>query len=168
MKKILIVLSLLFIINLGCKKENVGGGGLCACSLLAPPPLSLVIKSSADVDLLNPKTTGYFDKNQIQLFAKDANNVVKQISFEIRPPFTYAANQKLDYYQLTSSEIPYLAKSLEQTFYLKLGDSKLYELNLKVTENMVEKLLIDKTAAPKEIQTGTGSYLESIYRLKIL
>ncbi|WP_412466076.1 hypothetical protein [Pedobacter sp. KLB.chiD] len=167
MKKILIVLSLLFIINLGCKKENVGGGGLCACSPVSPPPLSLVIKNKADVDLLNPKTTGYFDKTRIQLFARDANNVVKPISFEIRQPFTYTANLKLDYYQLISNEIPYLAKSPDQTFYLKLGDNMLYELNLKVTNNIVDKLLIDKIEAPKEFQTGNNSYLDTIFRLKI-
>ncbi len=168
MKKILIVLSLLFIINLGCKKENIGGGGLCACSpITPPPPLSLVIKNNADVDLLNPKTTGYFDKSQIQLYARDANNAIKQISFEIRQPFTYTANLKLDYYQLISSEIPYLAKSADQTFYLKLGDNMIYELNLKVTNNIVDKLLIDKKEAPKEFQTGNNSYPDAIFRLKI-
>jgi len=166
MKKFLIILSAIFMVSLGCKKENIGGG-LCACSPVVNPPLSLVIKNSTDVDLLNPKTTGYFDKTQIQLYSKDANNVIKQISFEIRQPFTYSTNLKMDYYQLTSSEIPYLSKSLDQTFYLKLGDNKLYELNLKVTNNIVEKLLIDKTEAPKEIQTGTSSYLDSIYKLKI-
>ncbi|QIL38734.1 hypothetical protein G7074_05210 [Pedobacter sp. HDW13] len=167
MKKFLIILSVIFIVSLGCKKENIGGGGLCACSPVINPPLSLVIKNSADVDLLNPKTKGYFDKTQIQLYSKDAKNMIKQINFEIRQPFAYTANLKIDYYQLISSEIPYLSKSIDQTFYLKLGDNKLYELNLKVTNNIVEKLLIDKTEAPKEIQTGTNSYLDTIYRLKI-
>jgi len=167
MKKILIVLMVIFIANLGCKKAGVGGGGLCACSPISTTPLILVIKNTADVDMLNPKTTGYFDKNQIQLYSKDVNNVIKQINFEIRQPFNYSNNQKIDYYQLTSSEIPYLAKSIDSIFYLKLGDNKLYELNLKINNNLVEKLLIDKTEAPKEIQPVTNSYLDSIYRLKI-
>lgn len=167
MKKILIVLVVIFIANLGCKKANVGGGGLCACSPITTQPLILIIKNSADVDLLSPKTTGYFDKNQIQLYSKDANNVIKQISFEIRQPFTYGNNQKIDYYQFTSGEIPYLSKSIENTFYLKLGDNKLYELNLKVNNNRIEKLLIDKAEAPKEIQPATNTSLDGIYRLKI-
>ncbi len=167
MKKFLIILSAIFMIGLGCKKENIGGGGLCACSPITYPPLSLVIKNSADVDLLNPKTTGYFDKTKIQLYAKDTNHTIKPINFEIRQPFSYSANQKLEYYQLISNEILLLAKHIDQTFYLRLGDNKLYELNLKVNNNVVEKLLIDKAEAPKEIQTGTSSYIDSIYRLKI-
>lgn len=167
MKKILIVLMVIFIANLGCKKANVGGEGLCACSVLSGPPLVLVIKDSADVDLLNPKTTGYLDKNQIQLYSKDANNEIKQITFEIRPPFSYSNNQKLDYYQLTSYQLPTLSKSIDNTFYLKLGENKLFEINMKVNKNMVEKLLIDKAEAPKETQAGSNLYLEGIYRLKI-
>ena len=157
----------IFIANLGCKKAGVGGGGLCACSPISTAPLILVIKNNADVDLLNPSTSGYFDKNQIQLFSKDANNVVKKIQFEIRPPFSFGNNQKIDYYQLTSYEIPNLAKSIESTFYLKLGDNKLYELNLKVNNNLVEKLLIDKTEAAREVQPATNSYFDGIYKLKI-
>ncbi|WP_316845710.1 hypothetical protein [Pedobacter psychrodurus] len=167
MKKILIVLMVIFIANLGCKKAGVGGGGLCACSPITNNPLILVIKNSTDVDLLNPKTTGYFDKNQIQLYSKDNNNAIKQINFDIRQPFNYNNTQKIDYYQLTSGEITYLATSMEHTFYLKLGDSKPYELNLKVNNNLVEKLLIDKTEAPREIQQVTNSYIDSIYRLKL-
>ncbi|RBQ06250.1 hypothetical protein [Pedobacter miscanthi] len=163
MKKILIVLVVIFIANLGCKKTE----RLCACSPITTEPLALVIKNSTDVDLLNPNTTGYFDKNKIQLYSKDANNVIKQISFEIRKPFSYNNNQKIDYYQLTSGEISYLSKSIDNSFYLKLGDDKLYELNLKVNNNRIEKLLIDKTEATKEAPTGTNSYMDSIYRLKI-
>ncbi len=167
MKKILIVLMVIFIANLGCKKANIGGGGLCACSILSGPSLGLVIKNNNDIDLLNPKNTGYFDKNQIQLYSKDANNVIKQLNFDIRQPFTYTNSLKLDYYQLVSWEIPLLSKSIENTFYLKLGDSKLYELNLKVNSTNVEKLLIDKTEATKEFQTGNDPYINSIFRLKI-
>ncbi|WP_293307258.1 hypothetical protein [Pedobacter sp. UBA5917] len=167
MKKILIVLVVIFIANLGCKKANVGGEILCACTVAGGPTLSLVIKNSTDVDLLSPATAGYFGKNQIQLYSKEANNVIRQISFDIRPPFTYGDNLKVNYYQLISSQITLLSKSIDNTFYLKLVDGKLYELNLKVNNNVIEKLFIDKTEAPREIQTSNNSYLDGIYRLKI-
>ncbi|TBO40950.1 hypothetical protein [Pedobacter kyonggii] len=166
MKKILFVLVLIFITNLGCKKIT-DGGGVCACSPISyDTSLGLVIKNSTDGDLLNPKTTGFLDKTQIQLYAKDANNIIKKINFDIRQPFTYTNNLKMDYYQLVSSEISREAKSIENTFYLKLGD-KLYELNLKVNNTVVEKLLIDKVDSPKELPSAKESYLSSIYTLKI-
>jgi hypothetical protein len=167
MKKILIVLMVIFIANLGCKKAGVGGGGLCACSPISyDTTLGLVIKNSAAVDLLNPETAGYLNKSQIQLYSKDANNVISQISFDIRQPFTYTNNLKMDYYQLVSNEIGLRAKSIDNTFYLKLGD-KIYELNLKVNDRAVEKLLIDKVDAPKEIPNVNSQYINSIYTLKI-
>lgn len=166
MKKILFVLVLIFITNLGCKKIT-NGGGVCACSPISyDTSLGLVIKSGTDVDLLNPKTTGFLDKTQIQLYAKDANNVIKQLNFDIRKPFTYTNNLKMDYYQLVSSEISREAKSIDNTFYLKLGD-KLYELNLKVNNQMVEKLLVNKTDAPRELPNVNSEYLSNIYTLKI-
>lgn len=166
MKKILFVLVLIFITNLGCKKVT-NGGGLCACSPITyETSLGLVIKSSTNVDLLNPKTIGFLDKNQIQLYVKDANDVIKKINFYIRQPFTYTNDLKMDYYQLVSSEISREAKSIDHTFYLKLGD-KLYELNLKVNNRAVEKLLIDKKDAPKELPNANSEYLNSIYTLKI-
>eukprot|EP01012_Entosiphon_sulcatum_P011886 TRINITY_DN17386_c0_g1_i1.p1 TRINITY_DN17386_c0_g1~~TRINITY_DN17386_c0_g1_i1.p1 ORF type:complete len:169 (-),score=15.98 TRINITY_DN17386_c0_g1_i1:413-919(-) len=167
MKKILIVLMVIFIANLGCKKANIGGVDLCACTVAGGSVLGLVIKNSTDIDLLNPATTGYFAKNQIQFYSKDANNVIKQISFDIRPPFTYANNLKLDYYQLISLEAFSLAKSIDNSFYLKLGDGKPYELNLKVNNNLIEKLFIDKTEAPREIQPSNNPNFDGIYRLKI-
>ncbi len=165
MKKILFVLVLIFITNLGCKKIT-NGGGLCACSPITyDTSLGLVIKNSSDVDLLNPKTTGFLDKTQIQLYSKDAKDVIKNISFDIRQPFTYTNNLKMDYYQLVSSEISREAKSIDNTFYLKLGE-KLYELNLKVNNQMVEKLLINKTNALKELPNVNNEYINSIYTLK--
>lgn len=166
MKKILIVLAILFIIGVGCKKTLDPGGGLCACSPVETSVLGLVIKNSTELDLLDTKTAGYFDKTKIQLYTKGANNVIKQIGFEIRQPFSYGTGLKLDYYQLFSYEITLQSKSIEDTFYLKLGD-KLYELNLKVNNNVVEKLLIDKVESPKELPSARESYLGSIYTLKV-
>ncbi|WP_131535403.1 hypothetical protein [Pedobacter nototheniae] len=165
MKKILIALAALFIINLGCKKITEGGQP-CACSPIQGPTLSLTIKSSTDVDLLNSTTTGYFNKDQIKLYSKDANNVIKQISFSIGQPFTYTSDLKITYYQLRSDEIAILAKSIDNNFYLKLGEDKIYELNLKVNGNLVEKLLINKAEAPKEIPNRNDSFLSSMYTLK--
>ncbi|WP_316804086.1 hypothetical protein [Pedobacter nototheniae] len=165
MKKILITLAVLFIINLGCKK--IEGGGLCACSPAVGPSLSLTIKSSTEADLLNSTTAGFYGKDQIKLYSKDANNVVKQISFTINQPFTYTNDLKVTYYQLHSYEIASLSKNIDNTFYLKLGDDKIYELNLKVTSSLVEKLLINKTEAPKEFPNVTASFLSSMYSLKI-
>lgn len=166
MKKILFVLAVIFIANLGCKKMNKGDG-LCACSPISyDTSLGLVIKNSTGVDLLNPNTTGFLDKTKIQLYTKDANNVIKQLNFDIRQPFTYTNNLKMEYYQLVSVEIGSLAKSIDNTFYLKLGD-KLYELNLKVNNQAVEKLLIDKIEATKELPNINSQYLNSIYTLKI-
>ncbi len=166
MKKILLVLLVIFIANLGCKKINEGGG-LCACSPISyNPTLGLVIKDAAGTDILNPTTSGYLDKTQIQLYSKDINNVIKQINFDIRQPFTYTNSLKLDYYQLVSYEIALLSKSLDDVFYLKLGN-KLYELSLKINNNQVEKLLIDKIEVPKAFQTTGNSYINSIYSLKI-
>lgn len=167
MKKILIVLAVLFITGISCKKTLDPGGGICACSPVSYDiTLGLVIKDGAGVDLLNANTAGYFDKTKIQLYAKDANNVIKQLNFDIRQPLTYTNNLKLDYYQLISYEIGHQAKSIDNTFYLKLGD-KLYELNLKVNDRAVEKLLIDKIDAPKELPSVNSQYLNSIYTLKI-
>ncbi|MFD2583596.1 hypothetical protein ACFSR6_13945 [Pedobacter vanadiisoli] len=167
MKKFLIILSAIFIVGLGCKKENIGGGGLCACSVLPGPSLMLVIKNSSDVDLLSPTSTGYFEKAKIQLYSKDANNVIKQLNFDIKQPFTYTNDAKITYYQLVSYEITRLSKSIDNTFYLKLGDAKVYELNLKVGNNSIDKLLIDKIEAVKELPNATGLPLNNIYRLKI-
>ena len=166
MKKFLAAFLLIFIVNLGCKKMDVGGGGLCACSLMPQPILSLLIKNSANADLLNSATTGYFDKSKIQFYYKDANNLVKQLNFGISQPFTYSNDLKVTYYQLVSYEIGMLAKNIN-TFYLKLGDGKVYELSLKVNNTVIEKLLIDTVEIPKEFPTITTSPISSIYTLKI-
>lgn len=166
MKKFLIVFLLIFIVNIGCKKIDLGGGGLCACSLMPQPILSLIIKNNANADLLNSATTGYFDKSKIEFYYKDANNLIKQLNFGISQPFTYTNDVKVTYYQLVSYEIGMLAKSIE-TFYLKLGDGKIYELSLKVNNTVIEKLLIDKVEISKEFPTINTSPISSIYTLKI-
>ncbi len=168
MKKILIAFIALFVINLGCKKMS-DVDRLCACSPISNASyLSLVIKNNNGEDLLSATTAGAFTKEKIQLYRKDTNGAIKQIDFGIRPPFSYGTNQLFNYNQLISLEIGVLAKSISDTFYLKLGDDKLYELNLKFNNSKLEKLLIDQQEAPLEINGTTNSnYVNTIYAMKI-
>lgn len=168
MKKVLIVFALMFMINVGCKKI-IDTNPVCACSPIQASFLSLVIKDSSGADLLNPATPGYLnkEKGQIQLYTKDANNAVKQITFGIRQPFSYGSD-KFTFYQLTSDEISALAKSIDQAFYLKLGDDKLLELNLEVKNIKIEKLLVNKVEAPFEHPTPSNfTYVNEIFSLKL-
>lgn len=167
MKKTLIVLAVLFITGLGCKKIIDTGGGLCACSPVQENYLSLVLKNNASKDILDPTTTDHLAKDKIQLYSKSATGEIKQISFGIRPPFSYG-DDKFEFYQLISAEILWLATSVDNNFYLKLGDSKEYLLNIKITNNKIEKLLIDKLELPLEKPTATAySYVNSIYSFKM-
>lgn len=167
MKKVLIAFVALFVINLGCKKIS-DVDRLCACSPISNVPyLSLVIKNTNGDDLLSSTAAGAFTKEQIQLYRKDANGAIKQLEFRIRPPFSYGTNQLFNYNQLVSMEIAILAKSINDTFYLKLGDGKLYELNLKLNELKIEKLLIDKQEAPLENSTTGNTYVGTIFSMKL-
>ena len=155
MKKFLIALTLIIVANLGCKKEEIGEKGPCACSPIMYPYLSLVVKSSTGEDLLNSKTTGSFSTGQIKLYTIESNGSTKNIDFGIRPPFSYGSNQ-FTFHQLYSQQIVALmASAPTSVFYLKLGDLAPHKLSLKIstTTPKVEKLLInDKEAA---VETGT-------------
>jgi len=149
MKKILFVCMILFIASVACKKEDVGGGGLCACSPMQVPSLNLVIKNSAGADLLSDKTTGYYDKNKIQLTRKDAAGKTIAIDFNIRPPFSYG-NEKFNYNYLY---IPVsFLQAADNLIYLKLGDGKTYELNIALNEGKynLNTLMIDNKEAVKD------------------
>jgi len=154
MKKFLIALTLIIVANLGCKKEEIGEKGPCACSPVMYPYLSIVVKGSTGEDLLNSKTTGSFSTGQIKLYTIESNGSTKNIDFGIRPPFSYGSN-KFTYHQLYSQQIIALMASTSGTFYLKLGDTAPYKLSLKLntTTAKIEKLMInDKEAA---VETGT-------------
>ncbi|TCC92086.1 hypothetical protein EZ428_10160 [Pedobacter frigiditerrae] len=170
MKKFTIAFAVLFVIIFGCKKiDENNGGGLCACSpVQSTAYLNLVIKNAGGEDLLSSTTTGSFSQSQILLYSKDANGIIKQISFSIRPPFSYGGNQ-FDYYQLMSQEIAILAKSIDNTYYLKLGNQAPYEVNLQVNSNLskVEKVLIDKKEVPKETGKVATYYGMNIYYLNL-
>jgi hypothetical protein len=169
MKKFSIAFTVLFVLIFGCKKiDEANGGGLCACSPLPTAYLNLVIKNTAGNDLLNTATAGSFAQSQIQLYAKDAIGNIKQINFYIRSPFSYG-NDKFNYNQLMSDEIATLAKSIDNTFYLKLGNQNPYEINLQVNSNFrkVEKVLIDKKEAPAETGKVATDYGMNIYYLNL-
>jgi hypothetical protein len=53
---------------------------------------------------------------------------------------------------LYTAGIGYLQKSVDSIIYLKLGEGKLYELNLQLNQGKysIEKLLIDNKVAEKD------------------
>lgn len=160
MKKFLFVCAVLFIGSVGCKKMNIDGNGLCACSPISQPELTLVIKNAAGDDLLNDKTSGAYTKEKIELYTKDEAGKVIPISFSIRQPFNYG-DEKFNFYQLNSG-IGFIQKK-SSTVYLKLGDSKVYELNIELNEGsyLLNKLLIDQKEAQKDL--GTVLKYKSIF-----
>ena len=155
MKKFLIALTLIIVANLGCKKEEIGETGPCACSPMSYPYLSLVVKNAVGEDLLNSKISGSFVTSQIKLYMVEANGATKSIDFVVRPPFSYGSNQ-FTFHQLHSQQIVSLtALATTGVFYLKLGDLPPYKLSLKIATTIpkVGKLLInDKEAA---VETGS-------------
>lgn len=153
MKKFLIALTLIILANLGCKKEEIGETGPCACSPISYPYLSLVIKNAVGEDLLNSKTIGSFSTSEIKLYTVEANGTIKNIDFGVRPPFSYGSNQ-FTFYQLYSQQIVALMASTTGVFYLKLADLPPYKLSLKVSSTIpkVEKLLINDKEAT--VETG--------------
>lgn len=163
MKKILLVCVVLFITSVACKKENIGGGGLCACSPITGPELNLVIKNNAGDDLLSDKTVGYYSKDKIQLFRKDENGKVIPIDFAIRPPFSYG-DEKFMYNSLFAAANIFLKKDNNNIIYLKLGEGKIYELKLSFNQQKydVDKLLIDNKEAEKA-QGNVVKYVTIFY-----
>lgn len=150
MKKFLIVCFLLFTVSVACKKENVGGDGLCACSLLAAPTLQLAVMGNEGKDLLNTTVSGSYSEGQIQLYRKDNLGNVKPIQFKIREPFKAGADQ-FNYYQIESVEIISLAnQNANQVFYLKLGSRAPLEISMTIQQDkrLIAKLLIDKKEVP--------------------
>lgn len=165
MKKFIIAFAIVFIASLGCKKIMEKDGGICACSPIESPYLSVVIKNATGDDLLSSTTTGFYAKNQIQLFYKDANGSSKPIDFTVRTPFSYGSN-KFNYNQIFSIEIVALAKSVDNVFYLKFGNNVPYELNLLIGQKRaVDKLFVNKQEAQKETGALTNYSSGNIFYL---
>ncbi|RYG22168.1 MAG: hypothetical protein EOO07_00630 [Chitinophagaceae bacterium] len=167
MKKSILVLIALFTINLACKKENIGGGGLCACTQISYVGLNLVIKNTSNQDLLNPSTPNSFSVSHIQLFKKAANGDKIAVSFSIRKPFDYP-NGKFEYFQIFSNEIGRITNSIGDTYYLKLGEQEPHVLNLGLNNasKKTDRLLIDGKEAPKEATISSDYPFNIFYLVK--
>jgi hypothetical protein len=152
MRKFVLVCAILFFANVGCKKMNMdGGGGLCGCSPAIPgTQLNLVIKNTANNDLLDEKVAGAYTKDMIQLYRKDSDGKVITIPFGIQSPFSYG-NEKFNFYQLTSFLVYPIQNSANRVVFLKVGE-KTYELTLQLVKDqlVVERLLIDQKETEKE------------------
>jgi len=160
MKKFLFVCAVLFIGSVGCKKMNIDGNGLCACSPITQPELTLVIKNAAGDDLLNDKTTGAFTKEKVELYTKDGAGKVIPVTFSIRPPFSYG-DEKFNFYQLNFG-LGFM-QNKNSILYLKLGEGKVFELTFELNEGSyaLSKLLIDQKEAQKDL--GTVLKYKSIF-----
>jgi hypothetical protein len=161
MKKFLLVCFVIFIAGMGCKKVNP----LCGCSPIQQPELMLVIKNAADSDLLSDKNVGAYTKNNIQLFKKDANGNPVQLSFYIRPPFSYG-NDSFSFSTLYATGLSSIKQSGE-SIYLKLGNEPVYELKLQFNNTMpkIDKLFINNNEAEKDNGTVV-KYVDIFYLTK--
>lgn len=166
MKKFMIACLILFIANVGCKKMNVDGGGLCGCSPVAAPSLNLAVTNAAGDDLLSDKTTGAYAKDKIQIYRKDAAGKMTAVYFDIRPPFSYG-DEKFKYNTLYISGIQYNQDTKTDVIYLKLGDDQPLELSMQLKPEgqlSVQQLLIDQKEALKE--AGNITKFVSVFYLK--
>ena len=167
MKKIFIVLAIMFIVGIGCKKTIDPGGGPCACSPTIESYLSLSIKGSNGSDLLNVTNTGAYSKNQIQLYYVDKNGTVQPVEFEIRQAFSYGTTTYA-FNQLFSSRMASLAQVNINTFFLKLGDRHPLELTLKMNGIKAERLLANQIEVPLDTSAPNDDvYIKSIFSLKL-
>jgi len=124
MKKLFYLLLIISIGNFSCAP-------ICACEPTLAE-LYLVIRSNAG-DLLNPKTNGYFPKDQIKMTMKRKSDTVgSPIDFKIAPPIDYG-DIKLSYYQLRLNDAAthstrdfdlYLTLPNRQPVLIKLFSSK--------------------------------------------
>lgn len=167
MKKIFIVLAIMLIVGIGCKKNLDPGGGACACSPAIESYLSLSIKGTNNLDLLNVANSGAFSKDQIQLYYKDTQGASQPIEFQIRKSYSYG-QMTYAFNQLFSSRITLLAKNINNKFFLKLGDRQPLELQLKMNGNKTDQLLVDQVDVPRETSTSNADfYIQSIFSLKL-
>ncbi|WP_374951363.1 hypothetical protein [Mucilaginibacter sp.] len=166
MKKILLVLVVLFIANIGCKKVSMNGGNTCACSPVQGPAMLLVIQDANGQDLLDPQTNGALAKDKIDVYRKDAAGKIIPLYFEIRPQFSYG-EQKFKYYQLSLPELGFVQRGTPGTAYLKLGSAEPREVTIELsqTSNQVVKVTIDKKEAQRDADT-IANYA-SVFYLKI-
>lgn len=159
MKKFLIVCAVLFIGGVGCKKLDIGGGGLCGCSPISVPELVLVIKNADGKDMFDDKTAGAYAKDKVEMYRKDETGKIIPLRVTVRPQFRYG-NETFAFNQIYSNDIAFFAKELNGIIYLKLGDRKTYELNAEFNEGRyaLKKLFADK----KELVKDMGPVLQFV------
>lgn len=139
MKKIITLLALfLFSGVFSCKK-------ICACDP-AQAYLFLVLKNTANEDILNPLTPGYFSRSRISMYTQGTSGQILPVNFDVNPPI----HKRVNAYQLRVSNIP--AQVLfSPVMYVKIGDYAPMELKIKVSNDLrrIDELLIDgKYVAP--------------------
>lgn len=142
MKKLFYLLCIVTIGNISC-------GPICACSPVMAE-LYLVVRSSAG-DLLNPKTNGYFPKDQIKFTLKGKNGTVEHlVNFSLNPPIEYG-DIKLSYYQLRINDAPALV-SQDLELYLTLPNKSpvLLKLSVRKDARKLETLTIDGVSIKPE------------------
>ncbi|RFZ94048.1 hypothetical protein D0C36_00350 [Mucilaginibacter conchicola] len=159
MKKTLLILFVLFVVGVGCKKMN-NGGELCACSPMRGPELYLSVKNATGTDLLNESNAGAYTKDQVQLYQKNTAGQTTALLFAVRPPFTYG-DKKFESYSIY---IPVsFAGQANNTVYLKLKEKE-YTLKVQLTQNNAEvtALMIDEKPVVKD-NTDLTNYLQMFY-----
>jgi len=130
---------LLLIISIG----NFSCAPICACEPILAE-LYLVIRNNAG-DLLNPKTNGYFPKDQIKVTIKRKTDTITHVvDFKIAPPIDYG-DIKLSYYQL----------KLDDAATYSNRDFDLY-LTLPNRQPVLIKLFSSKDARKLELLTIDG------------
>ena len=161
MKKFLLVCLIIFVAGMGCTKVKP----LCGCSPMQQPELMLVIKNAAGSDLLSDKNIGAYAKSDIQLYRKDASGNAVQLTFYIRPPFSYG-NENFTFNTLYANGLSSIKQSGE-SIYLKLGTDPAYELKLQFNNTMpkIDKLFINNTEAEKDNGTLV-KYVDMFYLIK--
>ena len=111
------------------------------CKCEPPPPqygpifsFNLVVKNLAGEDLLNPATIGGYNKDEIKLYNQKIDGSKKVITFTINKPLI-AGNDKLDYFQLNSTQIMPPSGEKKDITYLQFRDETPYIINLITRTN---------------------------------
>lgn len=151
MKKFLVCLFVLTL-GLSCTKEDPMR--LCACSPVQTSNFKLIIKDAQNNDLLDPSKANTFAKGNIRITYKE-NGLTKDVSFVIRPPFSYGTNlqDKFAFYQLISEEAAILRVSSKVSdFFFDLGDGTKHTLSFdyNLPKGYAENVKIDNQLLPLE------------------
>ncbi|WP_118195901.1 hypothetical protein [Albibacterium indicum] len=151
MKKIAIVSMIMFMAMMGCMKSEIVEPGICACSPVEPPGISLVVQNEAGDDLLNEDRDEFYSKEEITVFGVDKNGKQVDMVFSIRPPFTYE-DIKFEYYTVVLPHVYGLKNEFNNKMFIRFGDNDPYELKISFDEKQTANQLLinDKEAARVE------------------